>query len=166
VLGFEEVVLVKHGTDEVIAGPLTTDKDGKVSFTLPKQGEYDLKIVDDEEGISPSMPPADDKDMVTELTAKFMEGSVPLAGETVQISGEGINVASTLDEEGDLALALPPGEYEVKLRDETFKLHTLRASDFENGASAHEFELEPEPPPPTEFEKARANRYSPSSRGS
>lgn len=159
-LGFEKVVLVKKGTDEVVAGPSITEGDGTISFVLPNDGEFDLKIVEDEHLVIPE--PVPEEHVATHLHASF---GLAVAGEVATVKGNGKTFQVTLTGDGELEVSVEPGEYEVTVMDLTFKVSSMRGSDFEAGAEFHEFPSEPAQPPSNDFEKARLHRYSPSSRG-
>ncbi|HMG23313.1 MAG TPA: hypothetical protein VK607_18390, partial [Kofleriaceae bacterium] len=156
-IGFEKVVLVKRGTDEVVAGPAITEGDGTISFIVPEQGSFDLKIVDDETHHHVTPPP--DAEVAMQLHCQFFDGGVPAAGEVVQVSGDGSRMAVTLGQGGELDLAVSPGEYELTIRGQSFVAHPVTLADH---GGYHTFDLPPRAEPPDDFEAARANRYSPS----
>ena len=159
-LGFHEVIVYKKGTKEKVAGPVMTDDKGHVSFVMDEEGEYDFEIVN-EDVVSHTMPP-DDHEVAFELHAQFLEGGVPLAGETVKISDPGFNGSVALDLAGNFEMPADSGEYELTIKGQTFKAHAVRLADLGGHA---EFHLEPKAEKVTDFEKARANRYSPVTRG-
>jgi uncharacterized Zn-binding protein involved in type VI secretion len=167
-LGFEQVVLVKQATsqgtgqttEEQVAGPETTDDQGHVAFVVPEQGDYQLKVVEDEQ---PHPAAHIDEDHVTfELQCQFFDDGIPVAGETVEIRGPGGSQTITLGPGGQLTLDVAPGEYELAIRKQTFKANAVRAAD---AAGGHEFQLDNALDQVADFTAARANRYSPSNRG-
>src|SRR5678816_665917 len=46
-LAFEQVVLVRGGTTEVVVGPIMTDADGRLAVAVPEPIVYDIQILDD-----------------------------------------------------------------------------------------------------------------------
>jgi hypothetical protein len=159
-LGFEQVVLVKKGSDQPIAGPETTDDKGHIAFVVDEPGDYEIRVVADDK--THPKDHIDEKDVTFELHCQFLDDGVPVSGETVQITGPGTNLAVALDGTGPIALHVGAGEYELSIRKQRFKANAVRSADL---AGHHEFQLENELDRTADFERARANRYSPANRG-
>ena len=155
-LAGEEVVLVKHGTDEVIAGPFTTDDQGGIAAILDENQEVDVQIVDDGH---PGLARTSDDSVQAHLHVGIFENGTPLAGEAVTIKRpDGSTFGAVLDGDGMLDLVADHGEHEISIRDQTFHVHTLTGADLADGGSHYEFAV---PAPDHDFETARANRYHP-----
>src|ERR1041384_5794544 len=58
-LAFEQVVLVKSGTTEVVVGPIMTDADGRFAVAVPEPIAYDIQILDDGADHHEVPPPED-----------------------------------------------------------------------------------------------------------
>jgi hypothetical protein len=163
-LAFELVKLVKKGKDdkdEDVAGPELTDIKGHVAFVVDEEGEYDFVVIG--ESLAEHAMPPNDKEVMFELHCQFLDDGVPAAGEKVQISGPGYSGTMTLDAAGSLELPVgSAGEYELTVNKQKFTAHALRTADF---AGAFEFQLQNTTDKKADFAKARANRYSPSTRG-
>ena len=46
-LAFEQVVLVKSGTTEVVGEPIVTDAEGRFAVAVPEPIVYDIQVLDD-----------------------------------------------------------------------------------------------------------------------
>jgi uncharacterized Zn-binding protein involved in type VI secretion len=161
-LAFEQVVLLKHGTDERIAGPFTTDAKGHFATVVPDNAAYDIQLLDDGTEHHQVGPP--DAEVATHLHCQFLVGGVPAVGELVTVSGQGISTAATLGTDGELDLVVAPGAYELRVRKQTFHAHSLNTADIQRGGGGHyRFEIAGEHDP-DELERARADRYSPAQR--
>jgi hypothetical protein len=159
VLAGEQVVLLKAGTTEQIAGPFTTDALGGFSAIVPENTPYDVQLIDT--GHMPSDRTSDDGLVQSHLHVGFFDNGTPLGVEPVTIIGpDGSSRASTLSADGMLDLVADPGEHQISIRGQTFHAHTLTAADLEDGGSHYEFAVPSETP---DFEAARANRYMPDS---
>jgi hypothetical protein len=160
-LAFELVQLVKKGADgkvEVIAGPELTDVKGHIAFVVDEAGDYELDVIGDDPH-EHVMPP-DDREIMFNLMAQFLDDGVPAAGEKVEINGPGYKGSLHLDSDGMVLLAVPTGEYELTVNKQKFVAHAVRPVDHE-GASV--FQLENATDKKADFAKARANRHSPKS---
>lgn len=156
-LGGEQVVLLKAGTTEQIAGPFTTDAQGGFAAIVPENTPYDVQILDTEH--APPARSSSDDVVQSHLHLGLFENGVPLAMERVTVVGpDGSSRDLTLSEDGMLDVVAEPGEHQITVRGETFHAHTLTAADLGDGGSHYEFAVRPVPP---DFETARANRYTP-----
>jgi phage baseplate assembly protein gpV len=156
-LGGEQVVLLKAGTTEQIAGPFTTDAQGGFAAIVPENTPYDVQIVDTEH--APPVRSSSDDVVQHHLHVGLFESGVPLAMERVTVVGpDGSSRELTLGADGMLDLAADAGEHQITVRGETFHAHTLTAADLGDGGSHYEFAVRPAPP---DLETARANRYTP-----
>ncbi|HET7501044.1 MAG TPA: hypothetical protein VFK02_08580, partial [Kofleriaceae bacterium] len=161
-LAFEQVVLLRHGTGEQIAGPFTTDENGRFATVVPENAAYDIQLLDDGTEHHQVGPP--DAAVAAHLHCQFLDGGVPAAGELVTITGPGVSQSVTLGSDGELDLAVAPGAYELTVRKQTFKAHSLNTADIHKAGGGHyRFAIEPEHDPDA-CERARANRYSPAER--
>jgi hypothetical protein len=161
-LGFEQVVLVKSGTNEVVGGPVTTEADGSFGIVVPEDGSYDIKLLDDETTASPERTP--DALVASHLHLQFFDGAAPAAGEMVQVTGGGQTIAVALGPTGELDMAVDAGAYEIKAGGQTFKAHSLNPADLQDGGGGgYHFALTSEVDP-EQLGAARADRYSPHQR--
>jgi|GEM_PF-4103407 len=155
-LGNEQVVLVKAGTDERIAGPFTTDADGGFATLVPENLPYDVQILDTGH---PGGTRSSDDEIQAHLHVGVFENGMPVAGEAVTIvRPDGSQFAMTLDADGMLDLVADRGEHQISVRGENFVVHTLTGANLADGGSHYELALSP---PQYDFETARANRYHP-----
>jgi hypothetical protein len=165
-LAFEKVVVVHRKTKRPVGDPVTTDGDGKVSVEVPKDAKYDVKIVEDE--AEHHEVSSDDHDTTAHLHCQFFDANEqPLVGETVKISGKGTSFEVVTGEQGEIDVPTEPGDYNLEVKGEKFKAHTLYVKDFnhEHGGQHHQFVLEGEEDDDwSKHEKARLDRYSPSDR--
>ncbi|HZV01268.1 MAG TPA: hypothetical protein VFF73_31440 [Planctomycetota bacterium] len=121
----ELVQVIDREKNQPVGDPVRCDDDGKVFVPVPENKEYDLRIVCDD-------PP--DRNQVTDddtlinnlLICRFTDiFGVPVANETVKISGPSGDLEAPTDEDGCLDLHLDPGLYDLRIKDETFKAHTV-----------------------------------------
>ena len=161
-LAFEQVVLVKSGTTEVVVGPIMTDADGRFAVAVPEPIVYDIQILDDGTDCHEVPPPEDVN--AAHLLCQFFANGAPAAGELVTICGDDLQTAATLGEHGELELAVAPGAYEITARRQTFKAHTLCIADLGQADGHHQFVIENEIDWAL-HERARAHRFSPAERG-
>jgi phage baseplate assembly protein gpV len=156
-LGDEQVIVLKAGTTEQIAGPFTTDAQGGFAAIVPENTPYDVQILDTEH--APPVRSSSDDAVQNHLHVGVFENGVPLALERVTVVGpDGSARELTLSADGMLDLVADPGEHQITVRGETFHAHTLTAADLGDGGSHYEFAVRPAPP---DLETARAGRYSP-----
>ncbi len=158
-LGGEQVVLVKAGTDERVAGPFTTDAQGGFATVVPENVPYDVQMLDTEH---PGAARAnDDRPVQAHLHVAFFENGMPVGGEAVTITRpDGSSFAAVTNADGVLDLVADHGEHQLSIRGDTFHAHTLTSADLDDGGSHYEFAMSP---PDHDFETARANRYHPDS---
>jgi hypothetical protein len=161
-LAYEEVVLVKSGTTEVVGGPIVTDAEGRFAVAVPEPIVYDIQVLDDGSDCHEVPPPEDVN--AAHLLCQFFANGAPAAGELVTICGDDLQTAATLGEHGELELAVAPGAYEITARRQTFKAHTLSIADLGQGDGHHQFVIENEIDWAL-HERARAHRFSPTERG-
>jgi len=161
-LGFEQVVILKAGTEEQVAGPFTTDETGSIGVVVSAPGQYDVQLVDDGSTHPPRMVP--DIEVSTHLYCQFFADGVPAAGELVTITGNGSTFAVALGQLGELEVAADPGAYELMLRGQTFKAHTMTVAALQRLAGAHYQFTTSSELDETALEQARADRYSPAER--
>jgi hypothetical protein len=160
-LAFEQVVLLKGGTTEVVVGPIMTDADGRFAVAVHEPIVYDIQILDDGADHHEVPPPEDVN--AAHLLCQFFANGVPAAGELVTICGDDLQTAATLGEHGELELAVAPGAYEITARRQTFKTHTLCIADLDQADGHHQFAIENEIDWAL-HERARAHRFSPGER--
>ena len=161
-LAFEQVVLVKSGTTEVVVGPIMTDADGRFAVAVPEPIVYDIQILDDGADHHEVPPPEDVN--AAHLLCQFFANGAPAAGELVTICGDDLQTAATLGEHGELELAVAPGAYEITARRQTFKAHTLCIADLDQADGHQQFVIESEIDWAL-HERARTHRFSPAERG-
>jgi hypothetical protein len=152
----EQVVLVKAGTDEQIAGPFTTDADGGFATVVPENVPYDAQIIDTGH---PAAMRATNDDVQAHLHVGVFENGMPVAGESVTvIRPDGSSFGAMLDGDGMLDLAADHGEHQISIRGEMFHVHTLTGPNLDDGGSHYELAVSPAA---HDFETARAERYHP-----
>jgi hypothetical protein len=162
-LAGETVFLLKHGTDEQVAGPFTLDANGRFGALVPENADYDIQVVDD--GPIHHRGQAPDAVAATLLHVQIIEAGAPAAGALVYITGPGVSHAVTLGPTGELDLPVQAGEYDIKVGKQTFKAHTLNGEALARGDSGgyYQFAIESELDQ-DEHERARADRFSPGER--
>ena len=161
-LAFEQVVLVRGGTTEVVVGPIMTDADGRFAVAVPEPIVYDIQVLDDGGADHHEVPPPEDVN-AAHLLCQFFANGAPAAGELVTICGDDLQTAATLGEHGELELAVAPGAYEITARRQTFRAHTLCNADLDHADGHHQFVIESEIDWAL-HERARAHRFSPAER--
>ncbi|HSR97024.1 MAG TPA: hypothetical protein VLM79_08250 [Kofleriaceae bacterium] len=161
-LAFEQVVLVKGGTTEIVVGPIMTDANGRFAVAVPEPIAYDIQILDDGADHYEAPPPEDVN--AAHLLCQFFANGAPAAGELVTICGDDLQTAAILGQHGELELAVAPGAYEITARRQTFKAHTLGIADLDQADGHHQFVIESEIDWAL-HERARAHRFSPAERG-
>jgi hypothetical protein len=162
-LAYEQVVLVKAGTTEVVVGPIMTDADGRFAVAAPEPIVYDVQILDDGADHHEVPPPKDVN--AVHLLCQFFVNGAPAAGELVTICGDDLlQAAAILGEHGELELAVAPGAYEITARRQTFRAHTLCIADLDQADGHHQFVIENEIDWAL-HERAREHRFSPAERG-
>ena len=161
-LAFEQVVLVRGGTNEVVVGPFMTDADGRFAVAVPEPIVYDIQLLDD--GADHHEVPPPEHVNAAHLLCQFFANGAPAARELVTICGDDLQTAAILGEHGELELAVAPGAYEITARRQTFKAHTLRIADLDHADGHHQFVIESEIDWAL-HERARAHRFSPAKRG-
>jgi hypothetical protein len=155
-LANEQVVLVKAGTDERVAGPFTTDAEGGFATVVPENVAYDAQLLDTGH---PGSIRANNDDIQAHLHVGIFESGMPLAGEAVTvIRPDGSSFGAALDGDGMLDLVADHGEHQISIRGETFHVHTLTGPNLANGGSHYELAVAP---PDHDFETAREHRYQP-----
>lgn len=156
-LAHEQVVLVKSGTDQVVAGPFTTDETGSIAEIIPEKGDYDIRLVDAED--QHHAPPADDLDAAAHLHCCFLLSTgAPASGEIATITGGGSTATVALGQFGDLEVAVAPGPYEIKVRDQTFRAHSIHQVAHEEEGGGYKFVIPVKDEVP-DLENGRADRF-------
>jgi hypothetical protein len=164
-LAFEKVVVVHSKTKQAVGDPVTTDGEGNVAVEVPMDAKYDVKILEDEAEHHEVSP--DDHDTTAHLHCQFFDGNEqPLVGETVKISRGSTLFEVVTGDQGDIDVPTEPGDYNLEVRGQKFKAHTLYVNDFnhQHGGQHHQFVLEGEEDDWSKHEQARLDRYSPSDR--
>jgi hypothetical protein len=158
-LAFEDVMVIDQDTKQQIGPILQTDADGKVVTTVPWEGLYDIKIVEDEEW----QVYGKDEDSATNayLIVQFVTPTLePIAHETVRITGpDGTREVET-DENGEVDILAELGSYELTIGDDSFVAHTVLLGERDHHAWMYQFVVEPEDDEDEpDWELAREHRF-------
>ncbi|MGZ6124246.1 MAG: hypothetical protein ACXWLR_04755 [Myxococcales bacterium] len=149
-MAHERIRIVDPDTDEPVGEAVVTDEEGVLRATVPEEKEYHL-VVEDEPAETDELPPlADDPGGHEPSTSEHSMLSVelldaeraPLKGERVQVKGEhGADFEVVTDDEGCFHELAENGVYELTVRGQSFKAHTIFHDDREGSEVPYRFVL-------------------------
>jgi uncharacterized Zn-binding protein involved in type VI secretion len=131
-------------------GQVQPDKDGNVRAYVLEDKNYELRLA------SPIVEPEPgedaqehERDHQFHLFVELLdEHALPMGNVEVRVSGDGVTEFTTwTDEYGHVDVPVPPGVYDLKVKDKTFRTNSILVRDLveHNFGQAHRFSLAPEP---------------------
>jgi hypothetical protein len=129
-----QVQVIDPDTGEPVSDPIATDDQGRVVVEVPDDRGYHIRILDDDPGDARhheavGYDPTEDH-IVLSVRLISATGS-PVGHESWTATGPGGSFTGTTDDNGCLAVDnIEHGVYLVGVRGRTYKVHTLRTSDF------------------------------------
>jgi hypothetical protein len=135
-LAHERVTIIDPDSAQPVGDPVVTDSDGRFAVRVPEQKNYHLRI--EGEHTDDRQRP-DDHEVENLLCVRFFTlAGKPLAGETVKITG---HADALTDEDGEIRVPMPAGEYELDVGGVKFWIHTMLAMELGGtlGGTPYEF---------------------------
>jgi hypothetical protein len=93
----------------------------------------------------------------------FSPSHQPLVGEKVKVSGGGASFELITGDQGEIDTPADPGAYQLAVRGQTFKAHTLHVNDMSHPRAGLHYQFvvdTDEEDDWSKHEKGRMNRYS------
>jgi len=144
----KERLRIKDPDSDQVIGTVTADEAGVVRARVPQEKEYHFFLADDEskevevDPFEAQQPPerSEDADHAVLSVALADAQGAPLAGEKVQVKGEGGDAhEETTDRSGNLNIAVEHGVFEISVRGSTFVAHSLLPDEIEGETAPYHF---------------------------
>jgi hypothetical protein len=145
-MAHERIRIVDPDTGNPVGEPVLTDEEGVLRAKVPEEKEYHL-VVENEEAGQDELPDLDlgghakGADEHSVLSVELLDGDrQPLKGEKVQVKGEhGEGFEVTTGDDGCFHELAESGVYELTVRGNSFKAHTIFHDDRGDSAAPYRF---------------------------
>lgn len=133
-LALHKVRILDAATGEPVGDVLTTDENGVVRATVPKNAEYRIEILEDDLEAHGIAVPEEPEPAL--LRCQFVDPSgEPLPDHEVKVRFDDMEIPLTTDDDGRIEVSVHLGACQIEVGDQTFEAHAVTgaAADADEG---------------------------------